>query len=70
MLDLPILVFAVSYNCSLKDSGHMDLRPGSDTNITFYSSQVVFNYVKTSIQGFLQISSNFCCLQAFTNLGY
>jgi len=26
----------------------------SDTNIPFYSNQVVFNYVNTSIQGFLQ----------------
>ena len=30
----------------------MDLRPGSDTSINFYSKQVVFKYDNTSVQSF------------------
>jgi len=59
LLELPSLVFAVSYNWSLQDSGHVALSLGSDTSITFCSNitlcsnQVVFNYFNTSIQVFL-----------------
>jgi len=60
LLELPSLVFAVSYNCSLQDSGPVALSLGSDTSISFCSNQVVFNYFNTSIKGcFYKICSNF-----------
>jgi len=52
LLHPPSLVFAVSYNWSLQDSGHMALRAESDNSITFCRNQVAFNYVNTSIQVF------------------